>query len=210
MTKNLSSHIPQSLKSYLELFQQEPEKAITRLKEHLDKRGPDAVGHYLLSWFHHLQGDQKKATQAAWAAKIFAPGSPAMEKLHYFMAHPDSFRAWTPTEVDGIRQSTPAQPATHPISDLDALIEKLSAVESKRIEFNPDKTDERDLAEQATHVDDIATETLAQIHEKQGHLSLAISTYRKLIETHPDKAEYFRERILALKEQLTENQDSEE
>ncbi|MEX2585521.1 MAG: hypothetical protein WD315_03945 [Balneolaceae bacterium] len=210
MTKNLSSHIPQSLNSYLELFQQEPEKAISRLKAHLDKRGPDAVGHYLLSWFHHLQGDSKKAVQAAWAAKIFAPGSPAMEKLHYFMAHPDSFRAWSPTEVAGIRQAKPAQMATHPISDLDALIEKLSTVESKRIDFNPDKADERNLAEQASRVDDIATETLAQIHEKQGHLELAISTYQKLIDTRPDKAESFRKRILELKEKLKEKQDSGE
>lgn len=47
--------IPKSLASYVEQFDREPLKATKRLKEQLKKRGPDAVGHFLLAWFYHLK-----------------------------------------------------------------------------------------------------------------------------------------------------------
>ncbi|MDZ7693336.1 MAG: hypothetical protein U5K69_19840 [Balneolaceae bacterium] len=70
--------------------------AITnKLKNHLKKRGPDAVGYFLLAWFYHVEGNKDKAIRAALKAKVFAPGSPLMDKLHYYLSHPDAFEAWT-------------------------------------------------------------------------------------------------------------------
>ncbi|MEX2363017.1 MAG: hypothetical protein WD597_05310, partial [Balneolaceae bacterium] len=59
--QQLPFNIPQSLSSYTEKFEDDPEKVIQKLKKHLRKRGPDAVGHFLLAWFHHLQQQKQLA-----------------------------------------------------------------------------------------------------------------------------------------------------
>ena len=126
--------IPHSLRSYLEQYQKDPERAIERLEKHLKRRGPDAVGHYLLAWLYHLKGDRKKAVENAWRAKIFAPGSPAMERLHYYMAHPDHFDAWTPGHDDVGTARMHSTEHRHAISDLDSLSSRLSSVKTTRIQ----------------------------------------------------------------------------
>lgn len=203
------THIPPSLKSYVEHYSTDPEKAIRKLEKHLRKRGADAVGYYLLSWLLHFRGDRQKAVRTAWMAKIYAPGSPVMEQLHYYMMHPDSFRAWKPAGPAGHYRTAPAvNKVSHSISDLDALIDRISSVESKRIEFNPDSEDGPDLAEASTKVDDIVTETLAAIHEKQGNLEDAITTYRKLAGLNSEKSAYYEEKIREL-EKRSNGRDTE-
>ncbi len=195
----IPDHIPRSLRSYLDQYQGEPEKAITRLENHLEKRGPDAVGFYLLSWLYHHNNMPDKAVKAAWRAKIFAPGSPAMEKLHYYLSHPQKFDAWKPIEPSGNSSSAPkSRTRDHTIANLDNLIEKLSAVESSRIEFDPDAEEGEDLGKDSSQVDDIVTETLAKIHIRQGNVKDAIAVYRRLQELYPDRKERYEEEIRKL------------
>src|SRR5690554_4194901 len=93
---NIPVHIPRSLQSYLDQYSEKPLVAIERLENQLKKRGPDAVGYYLLAWFYHYQDQPAEAVRCAWKAKIFAPGSPVMESFPYLMSHPKKFDAWKP------------------------------------------------------------------------------------------------------------------
>jgi tetratricopeptide (TPR) repeat protein len=197
------AHIPQSLRSYLAQYKKDPESTIGKLEAHVKRRGSDAVGYYLLSWFYHFHGDSKNAVKAAWKAKIYAPGSPAMDQLHYYMNHPKKFKAWKPAkQANKTHKGQRAEVGSHPISDLDSLIQKLSAMESKRITFDLDSEDGPDLSKESSNVDDIVTETLAGIHEKQGNRESAIETYQKLMNIYTHKREHYQSQIERLKKEI--------
>ncbi|MFU8812134.1 MAG: hypothetical protein ACNA78_04145 [Balneolaceae bacterium] len=203
-----NEQIPASYSLYLEQFEKDPEKTLQRLEKNLNKRGTDAVGCFFLAWLHHRHGNRQEATQFAWKAKILAPGSPFMDKLHYFLSHPNHFGAWEPEPIQPVRlrsiHSSDEEESTVPISDLDALIEKLSDAESKKIKLSADdKSEQDDLSKLSTQVDDIVTETLALIHEKQNNYSAAIDTYKKLRSIHADRREHYDEQIIRLTELLS-------
>ncbi len=197
------AHIPQSLRSYLAHFQENPDNTIKKLEAHVRKRGADAVGYYLLSWFYHYNGDSENAVKAAWKAKIYAPGSPAMDLLHYYMQHPKKFKAWKPVK-QAVKPDMAEnnQGKAHPIADLDSLIEKLSAIETKRITFDLNSEDGPDLSEESSRVDDIVTDTLAEIHEKQGNMEAAIKTYQKLMHLHTHKKGFYKKQIERLEAEI--------
>jgi tetratricopeptide (TPR) repeat protein len=205
------AHIPQSLRSYLAHYQENPDNTIKKLEAHVRKRGADAVGYYLLSWFYHYNGDSDNAVKAAWKAKIYAPGSPAMELLHYFMKHPKKFKAWKPTkQVIKSHMVERSLRKVHPISDLDSLIEKLSTVETKRITFDLNSEDGPDLSEESSRVDDIVTDTLADIHEKQGNMEAAIETYQKLMQLHTHKKGFYKKQIERLETEIENSREKSE
>lgn len=204
--------IPKSLASYADHFEKEPIKATKRLKKQLKKRGPDAVGHFLLAWFYHLEGMDEQAVDEALKARIFAPGSPFFEKLHYYLSHPNTFEAWTPdTEPTSTQPNTRSIDEPGPVLNLDSLIQKLSSVESKRI--RPDQKEEsKDQADKmisTDNVDDIVSETLAKIHERQGKIEAAIRTYERLQKLRPNKKEEYQHEIIRLKD-LQEKDNSNE
>lgn len=207
----LPFEIPKSLASYAEHFDKDPLKATTRLKKQLKKRGPDAVGHFLLAWFYHLKGMDDEAVDEALKARIFAPGSPFFEKLHYYLSHPNALEAWTP-ERSATSKSPSGQTMDHgPVLDLDNLIQKLSAVESTGIK--PESSQPRESREKGKLSDDVsnmASETLASIHESQGKFDAAIQTYKRLMELKKDKREHYSEQISRLEKKKEEEQDEEE
>ena len=194
--------IPKSLSSYAEHFEDDPIKATTRLKKQLNKRGPDAVGHFLLAWFYHLKGMDDQAVNEALKARIFAPGSPFFQKLHYYLSHPKAFEAWTPEPTSSQTTSTSdVSDKPGPIMNLDSLIQKLSAVESKRIRPKKDQdTSKNEPKITADDVDDIVSETLASIHERQGKVEAAIRTYKQLKKLHKDKEDHYAAQIKRLEE----------
>lgn len=201
--QKLPFDIPKSLSSFVEKFDDDPAKITQKLKKHLNKRGPDAVGHFLLAWFYHLQNDNKVAVQEALKAKIYAPGSPLMEHLHYFLVHPEKFEAAIPTHSYTSSNIKLAQGSrTSPILDLDQLIEMLEQVESKRIQIPADDEpfDDSDLSKDAEQVDDLVSETLAKIHSNQGRTKEAIKMYERLMDKNEDKVDHYKEQIEKLKE----------
>ncbi|WP_026166506.1 tetratricopeptide repeat-containing protein [Gracilimonas tropica] len=205
--QELPFHIPKSLSSYVEKFEDDPENVISKLKRHLKKRGPDAVGHFLLSWFYHLQNDNKKAIQEALKAKTYAPGSPLMEHLHYFLVHPEKFEAAVPQKAyisTGIKLQQGSR--TSPVLDLDRLIQMLEEVESNRIQIpaEDEDFDDSDLSKESEEVDDLISETLAKIHTKQGRKKEAIKMYERLIERDEHKADHYKTQISKLKEETTD------
>lgn len=205
--------IPESLASYLVQFESAPEKTIHRLKKQLKKRGPDAVAYFLLGWFYHRQGDREKAIDCALKAKTFAPGSPFLNKVHYYFTHPQLFGAWQTTEGDTSPSfSQPFPKDADPITDLNTLIEKLSAMESNR-RIRQKKQDDssaqrKNHTENFDDVDDIVSETLAKIHEQQGKTQAAIDTYQKLKKRRKEKSAYYSEQIARLKKIKKEESSS--
>lgn len=187
--------IPRSLLPYREQFEFDPEKAITRLERHVNNRGNDAVGNWLLSTFYIQTNQIKKAVKAAWKAKIFAAGSPSMRQLHYFLQHPEKFEAWNPADAEKNRNKS-REPSTFsaPIKNLDSLITRLSSIEPVKLSVTDDQNG-IDLSEQSTDVEDIVTETIAEIHARQGNVKAAINSYKKLITINPEREEIYRKEI---------------
>ncbi|SMO68849.1 hypothetical protein [Fodinibius sediminis] len=203
--------ISKSLSSYVEIFDQNPVKATERLKKQLNKRGPDAVGYFLLAWFYHLQDMHEKAVKEALKARIYAPGSSFFRKLHYYLSHPDAFEAWTPDPGPSIRNTSKTLDRPGPVLDLDSLIQKLSGVETHRIKAdNSSSRDEpsRERTAAVSEVDDIVSETLARIHEKQGKIDTAIRSYQQLKSIKKNKSDYFNKQIDRLR-QLKEGKEEE-
>lgn len=200
------NQIPKSYQSYLETFEENPEAAIERLKNRVEKRNAGAVGYFFLAWLYLKNGDKENALEASIQAKIMAPGSRLMSRLHYYISHPRSFDAWEPTKRrTSFNRDQHSYDHSHPIHDLDGLISKLSSVESKRIKPNMDaEEDKRDLSEKSSDVDDIVTETLAVIHEKQKNYPAAITTYERLKNVNESKSDYFDEQIARLRSKLEE------
>lgn len=201
--QELPFNIPKSLTSFVEKFDEDPVKVTQKLKRHLNKRGPDAVGHFLLSWFYHVQSKKEEAVKEALKAKTYAPGSPLMEHLHYFLVHPEKFEAVIPnhsytSSTIKLQQGS----RTSPVLDLDRLIDMLEAVESRRIQVpaEDEPFDDSDLSKEAEEVDDLVTETLAKIHSKQGRKKEAIKMYERLIIRDSKKADHYKEEINRLKE----------
>lgn len=200
--QQLPFNIPKSLSSFVEKFDEDPEKITQKLKKHLNKRGPDAVGHFLLSWFYHLQNKSKEAVHEALKAKTYAPGSPLMEHLHYFLVHPEKFEAAIPAHsYTSSKMKLQQGSRTSPILDLDRLIDMLEQVESKRIQIPADDEpfDDSDLSKEAEQVDDLISETLAKIHTKQGRKKEAVKMYERLIDKNGEKADHYKKQIEKLK-----------
>lgn len=200
--QQLPFNIPKSLSSFVEKFDEDPKKITQKLKKHLNKRGPDAVGHFLLSWFYHLQNKNKEAVHEALKAKTYAPGSPLMEHLHYFLVHPEKFEAAIPAHsYTSSKMKLQQGSRTSPILDLDRLIDMLEQVESKRIQIpaEDEPFDDSDLSKEAEQVDDLVSETLAKIHTKQGRKKEAVKMYERLIDKNSDKADHYKEQIEKLK-----------
>jgi len=200
--QKLPFKIPQSLRSYVEQFDADPDKTVKKLERQVKKRGFDAVGHFLLAWFYHIEGKNQRAIQHALAAKNFAPGSPLMEHLHYFLLHPEKFDAHLPDQkIQSSGKKMLWASRMTPVLDLDHLISLLTEVESNRIQIPEEESlkENIDLSENAAQVDDIASETLAIIHENQGNLMQALRMYEKLMSKNPDKKKQYAKKIKQLK-----------
>jgi len=196
--------IPESYQSYLTKFESDPEEAISRLTTHIEKRSTGAVGYFFLAWLLLKNNQKQEALDAALQAKMRAPGSDFFERLHYFVSHPSAFDAWQPAATKKYIQKESEGETSHPIKDLDSLIHKLSDAENKRIKLKESEQEDQDLSENSSDVDDIVTETLAVIHEKQKNYLAAIATYKKLIKSHPKRTDHYNKEINRLQKIKTQ------
>lgn len=198
--------IPKSFASYAEQFDGNPGKTIRRLRQQLDKQGPNAVGFFLLAWFHHLRDENEEAVAWAHRARLHAPGSPFFRKLHYYLSHPRMFEAWTAGENSSSGRDYSSGRHAEPVMDLDALIARLSHVETKRIQ--PTGKEETSASSSPDgDVDDIISDTLADIHARQGKTDLAIRAYKRLKNRNKDKKDYYQEQIRKLKKLREEQKE---
>jgi tetratricopeptide (TPR) repeat protein len=210
--------IPPSLYSYLEKFEEHPERITEKLATHLSRRGQNPIDQFLLAWLYLHQEDKESALKHAIKAKAFAPGSTLLEYLPYFIRHPESFNAWQPSTKapdEQVTESVFSQPR-YPESDmdLDALIEQISRVDPEKMgsgewEAVDEETEQKDLSAGTDDVDDIVSETLATIYEKQNQFQQAIRVYRQLIELHPENREKYTQAIDRLEKRMELDDESE-
>ena len=191
--------IPPSLNSYVEQFDDDPVRITRKLERQVSKRDPDAVGHFLLAWFHHIQDNIDRAISEALKAKTYAPGSPLMEHLPYFLLHPEHFDAKIPQSGKKGNKVLVQGSRCAQILDLDRLIELLEAVESQRMNYSYEEVSDEDLSEDSSDVAEIISETLAKIHEAQGNKKEAIQMYERLVIVNEDKADTYTNKIEELK-----------
>lgn len=197
--------IPESYQIYLDQFDSDPEGTLTKLENHVSKRNSGAVGYYILAVLSRKAGRSSDAIKYALSAKIMAPGSEFFRRLPYYMQHPDYFDAWVPEAAPQSNGKGTQKPhSTHPIRDLDKLISKLSKAETKRIKISNSVADPdqsvKDLSEYSADVDDIVTETLALIHEKQGNYQAAIHVFKQLRQSNSSNRDHYDEQILRLQD----------
>lgn len=203
---DLPFSLPESLSSYLEQFPDQPDHVIERLRAFLKKRGQDAVGFMLLAWLYFRNDQKDLALTTALQAKRFAPGSPLLEHFHFFLLHPDHFEADLPDKPSSGKTSTP-KPQGEISADLEKLINRLSETTGSTIQ-EPDESplsEEEDLSKKTSKVQDIATQTLASIYERQGKLDEAITIYEQLKENRPERAAEFDAEIQSLRSRLQNN-----
>lgn len=199
--------LPDSLKSHLELFEKDPERATSMLMRHLKRRGNDAVGYFLLGWFFLQQGKDDQARYFAAKAKAFAPGSPFFNYLPYYFKHPSRFEAWLP---DDSLQMKPARNDRNSSDsgffiNIDSLIAKLSSPDAQRIKLK--KASEHEVKHLTLKVGDgIATPTLARIYEDQQQYEQAIKAYEQIKRREPHRAEDCEAKIELLSQYLAVHQ----
>src|SRR5699024_579915 len=193
--------IPESLVSYAKHFERDTHRATQRLEKQLDKRGPDAVGYMLLSWFLYRQDKHERAVDMALKAHTFAPGSTFIQNFHYYLSHPDLFDAWTPKAR--VNSASVRHEQSGPILNLDRLIEKLSKADAQKMEPDFSAAKEEDTSINIdTDAEGIYSETLAKIYEDQGKFDTAIHSYKQLKARKPDKDEYFNQQVERLENML--------
>jgi tetratricopeptide (TPR) repeat protein len=194
--------IPDSLNSYVKTFEESPEKGISNLVQYLGKRRNDAVGYFLLAILYTFNKQMPEALKAASKARALAPGSHLLENLHYFLCHPDGFKAWTPEpRIPGASSIRKSQSASTLSIDLDILISRLSRAGSKRITITKeDGTDSR--GDHADTTDQLATPTLAGIYESQNKLDEAIKVYERLMVLRPKYESIYEDEIKRIRAQM--------
>ncbi|MCC5927556.1 MAG: hypothetical protein JJU41_13470 [Bacteroidetes bacterium] len=192
--------IPASLNSYVKTFEESPAKGISNLEQYLAKRRNDAVGFFLLAILYAFNEEMPKALKAASKARALAPGSHLLENLHYFLRHPDGFKAWVPEpQLPGVSSRQQSQSASTLSVDLDMLISRLSRAGSKRISIT--KANESESRGDDNHVtDQLATPTLAGIYESQHKLAEAIKVYERLMDLRPKYKAIYEDEIKRIKQ----------
>lgn len=197
--EKLPFQIPKSLASYVEQYEKNPVKTIERFKKQLKRRGPDAVGFFILAWFYYQQGEKEKALQCAIKAKTLAPGSPFLENVHYFFSHPKLFDAWRSTSSNVANSYNEISSSSS--TGLNSLIEKLSSAQNQKINMNTNtgsKSRKNQQPYDNKEVDSIVSETLAKVHEAQGNNTAAIRMYKILRDTKTDNSGFYDTKIKEL------------
>lgn len=162
--------LPPSLKSYAEAFTSDQEKTIKRLRNLLKKRAYDAVGFFLLSWMYRQYGDLDSAEDVANSVRCFVSGSPLLSNASYVLQSPDfpEVVVYDKNHRETFRHEESLE-STYAVNDLDSLITQLSSASGIRFSNDEAIDPEADLSEHSISVDEIVSETLANIALSQGN-----------------------------------------
>lgn len=159
----------------------------------------------LLAWLYLKNGERENAISTAMKAKRYAPGSPFLEHYLFFLLHPDQFEATLPDAVEAQHECKKSNAQIS--ADLEKIIHKLSEKRGAVVN-DPDESpmsEDEDLSKKTSYIQDLATETLANIYTKHGKLQEAIRVYGMLKQSIPERADEFEERINELRRQMENN-----
>lgn len=160
-------------------------QAAAALQDTLDRFPEYAAAHVVLARAQEALGEWDGALRAWREAVRLAPTSPA------------AFRGL----ANAARKAHAPPQEPDPFSDIDHLIARL---ESARIVPRPD-ADDAPAPDLDDEIDDVASETLAEIYAAQERYEEAARIYEMLAERRPGRAATFRERAIRLRSRETED-----
>lgn len=139
-------------------------------------------------------------------ARCFAPGSPLFENVHYYLLHPHKFNAIVPHQKNNLPPSSQDQNHSNFDLNLEKLISRLSAADSLKVELPPEVPagEQEDLSKPSRMVNDIASETLALIYEKQGKYAQSIESLKTMQKVKPASADQYQKDIARLTKLMEE------
>jgi len=196
--------VPPSLVAYVRLFEKSPDKAIAKMDAAFQKRRSDPVLLAWLCWMHLEHGNRTEALRVANLAIVQAPGSPIIAQLRYLCTHPAGFDALNP--AFSVPPPTPVTSSNDfgvPF-DLDTLITKLSHASKRKISLSESAEPSVDMAMESAKRGSIATQTLADVHEKQGRFKEALDVYHQLVAAKPEREPSYAEHIARLTAKIAE------
>lgn len=205
MKLDLPFSLPEVYRTYVERFEQQPDDSIDKLQQLISKRGEDPLGLCLLCILYKQNRQMSLALSMAAKLRYLVPGSSFYLALAYRLQHPDGFEAWLPKEV-----LTPTDKEKEPVfvsapaEELDELIDALSQVENTRIDLskNVNIDPDVDLSAPSNEVNDIFTETLADIYMGQKAWTKAERVLLGLIKQDPDKTKQLEEKLKFVRAKL--------
>lgn len=196
--------VPPSLVTYVRLFEESPEKAIAKMEAAFLKRRSDPVLLAWLCWMWLEHGNRAEALRVANLAITQAPGSPIIAQLRYLCSHPAGFGALNPAFTTSATTTKSASNDYGVPFDLDSLITKLSHAGKRKITLTESVEPTIDMAKESAKRGNIATHTLAIVHEKQGRFKEALDVYHQLLAAKPDRGSVYAEHITRLTAKLAE------
>lgn len=133
--------------------------------------------------FEEIEETEEEYDPAAWAEIAY--------DIQAFVKTP---------EVPEEKHFTPKKVSKHEIDDLlDRFIKKNPSISRPKAEFYKPENMARKSEE---FHGEVASETLAQLFYKQGHLHKSLEIYEKLMLQNPDKKDIFAARIKSIKDEL--------
>lgn len=158
-------------------------KAIRILEDGLNHFPDYATAYILLGQAYAYSGDIKK-------------GIDYIERGAELIDSPDTIRHYKDVFARNIAKSE--------VFNLEEQISEYEFLEGDNYSGDAQESGAQNKGNASTR---IISETFAEIHIKQGHLSEAIGIFEELIDKDPEKEQYYRERIAELKLLLEQNAD---
>lgn len=199
--EKISFDIPDGLRPFVRQFRSDKGNAIQNLKNFLQIWETDAVGYFILSLFYHKNNQADEAMHHALKAKTFAPGSPLLEHLPYYLAHPNQFDAWnsfTASFITPVEEENSPNLIDSPL-DLDHIIDSLSDEDLK----NSSSAGKGSVS--IEKADNNESEMQAKIYEEQGKHLEAIQILKKLKQRMQEKTKHYENEIRRLLETSNNN-----
>jgi tetratricopeptide (TPR) repeat protein len=207
MLASIPLTFPERYESAIKSYAKDSIEGINALERFMIKAGEDGVGLILLALMHHCSNDMNKAISYAEKARFMVSGSTFFKTLSYRLRHPDGFDAWIPNQLFTDEPQLEQSPIlVAQATELDELINVLSDVENTKIRLDAAKISEplqHDDLEIEEEVNDIFTETLAQIYMNQNQLLKARNIYQRLIEIEPEKKNQWNEMLTTIDKKMS-------
>lgn len=113
-----------------------------------------------------------------------------------------------PTEPDSTEPEQPSQTDEEDLEKLAELLKKAPAIKESKddeIEVSEPETEE-EAKDEGFLGKSLVSETLAKIYFNQGNYREALSIYETLLDIHPQRKEYYEQKIQQIKTQMNDNE----
>jgi len=167
----------------------------TSTKESQTKKASNEKSLGWFGWITALLGLRNKEETPAIVAPTKIPDTPVLEAPSQVAETVDVIEI----PAEQVESSAPKKSK----QNFNHLIDKFITENPSIGSYNPTITGGNLAEKNLVEPEEIGTETLATVFERQGHTGKAIAIYEKLSLKYPEKSSYFAEKISSLKNHLT-------